>query len=79
MSHLSGKKKKPLKTTKAGYFSKPNNPIMIQMKKSFLSKQGALTQACLDVSCCSECGMGGGRVGESKRGGGGGGLPSENT
>lgn len=70
MSHLSGG---TLKTTKAGYFSKPNNPIMIQMKKSFLSKQGALTQAFLDVSCCSECGMGGGRVGESKRGGGAGG------
>lgn len=33
MSYLSGGKKKILKTTKAGYFSKPNNPIMIQMKK----------------------------------------------
>lgn len=53
---------------------------MIQMKKkSFLAKQGALTQACLDVSCCSECGTGGGRVGECKRGEGRGCLPSENT
>lgn len=35
-------------------------PLWSKWKKSSLSKQGALTQASLDVSSCSEWGMGGG-------------------
>ena len=70
-----------LKSTKAGYLSKPNNPIMIQMKKKkgfCLSREHWRKRGLTSVAAVN-AEWEGAEWGEWTRGMGKGGLPAENT
>lgn len=64
MGHASEKKIK--KSTKAEYFSKPNNPIMVQMGKKLSVKASIDASMSWRQCSCSEWGMGGGGEPESE-------------